>query len=137
MSKFKACRAHGCCEIINAETNYCERHTKQNQKNKIKRVYDHHAIYNTSAWKMLSQQKRSKNPFCEICGEVADVVDHIIEVKDNDSVGLLEENLQSLCHSCHNRKTARAKGARNKNKIEWFYKCYLIEIDKTDPRKLI
>lgn len=137
MSKYKACRAHGCSEIIPSEENYCEKHKRINSNNKIKRTYDHHALYNTAAWKQLSRNVRIKHPFCQYCDvEVADVVDHIIEVKDDDSVGLLEENLMTMCHSCHNRKTKRVDAARKKNKLQWFYKIYLEEINREDPRKL-
>lgn len=131
----KVCRAVGCSTInMNGDT-YCDKH--KNLSKKPSRVYEHHKIYNTAAWKNLSKNMRIKNPFCEICGEVTDVVDHIIEVKDDDSVGLLEENLQCLCHSCHNSKTARVEGARKAKKLNWFYKIYLAEIKRQDPRKLI
>ena len=37
--------------------------------------------------------------------EVARVVDHVIELKDNWDLRLDDDNLRPLCQTCHNRKT--------------------------------
>jgi 5-methylcytosine-specific restriction protein A len=42
-------------------------------------------------------------------------VDHIVERSDDDSKRLNWDNLQSLCHSCHNIKTAEEKRKRISN----------------------
>ncbi|MDO7487031.1 HNH endonuclease signature motif containing protein [Peribacillus frigoritolerans] len=57
------------------------------------------------------------NPLCEHCllmDKVTpmDVCDHIIELKDDWSLRLDISNLQSLCNSCHNKKTAKVKKDR-------------------------
>jgi 5-methylcytosine-specific restriction endonuclease McrA len=52
-------------------------------------------------------------PFCKICldnGRAvnADVVDHIVPL-DQGGERLEQQNLQSLCHSCHKQKTDQDK----------------------------
>lgn len=48
---------------------------------------------------------------CVKCGEIAKVVDHIIEINDG-GCKLCYDNLESLCHLCHNRKTREVKRGR-------------------------
>lgn len=74
-------------------------------------------VYSTKRWKVLSQKKLTVNPFCEKCWGagrevVADVVDHIEEIQDNKSKAYTFSNLKSLCHSCHNQKTAKVSHDR-------------------------
>ena len=52
-----------------------------------------------------------QEPLCEMCKEnerltVATEVDHIVPIKKDWSKRLDINNLQSLCHSCHMKKTA-------------------------------
>nr|WP_275591513.1 HNH endonuclease signature motif containing protein [Mammaliicoccus sp. A-M4] len=42
----------------------------------------------------------------------ANVVDHIIELKDDWSKRLDKDNLIPLCHSCHNKKTKEEQRRR-------------------------
>ena len=123
----KACRAQGCSSINMNGENYCPTHKKSNNKNKVKRVYEHHKIYNTAAWRQLSKNKRRFNPFCEVCGEITDVVDHIVEIVDNDNFSLYEDNLMCMCHACHNEKTKQVKKARDSKDLDKFYTDYLKE----------
>jgi 5-methylcytosine-specific restriction protein A len=48
----------------------------------------------------------ASHPLCAVCDEPATDVDHIDGNARNNDV----HNLQSLCHSCHSRKTARQDG---------------------------
>lgn len=47
------------------------------------------------------------NPLCNHCGGVATVVDHIKAHKGDKTLFWDVTNWQSLCESCHNRKTAK------------------------------
>jgi 5-methylcytosine-specific restriction endonuclease McrA len=47
-----------------------------------------------------------------------DVVDHIIELRDDFSKRLDVNNLQTLCYSCHNKKTKIEKAKREKRKSQ-------------------
>ena len=59
---------------------------------------------------------RRTYPLCDHCSEKgitksADVVDHIIEIRDGGDP-LSYDNLQALCHKCHNKKTAQERKHR-------------------------
>lgn len=67
------------------------------------------SIYRMSKWRKLRAWWVQQSPLCVICeseGRVksCDVVDHIKPIKQGGEMYDLD-NLQSLCHSCHNRKT--------------------------------
>lgn len=47
-----------------------------------------------------------ENPLCVECESVAEVVDHIVSIRDGGDK-LSWSNLQSMCHKCHNRKSGR------------------------------
>ncbi|MDR2342834.1 MAG: HNH endonuclease [Campylobacteraceae bacterium] len=68
-------------------------------------------FYKSAQWKKIRERVLAKEPFCRICGRAAQVVDHIVEIKDGGSK-LAYDNLQPLCHSCHNRKTNQQKEKR-------------------------
>lgn len=82
-------------------------------------------IYNTARWKRLSRKQLTLEPFCAMCLKkgrhtTARVADHIIEIRDDPKLAYSIDNLQSLCHSCHNTKTADEKKIRsNINKITY------------------
>lgn len=74
-------------------------------------------FYNTPAWKKCRKAFRAANPLCKSCeqrGRIvsADVVDHIVERRDGGA-DLDWSNLQSLCHACHNAKSADERRQRN------------------------
>lgn len=123
MSKIQC--SHPACRVIIDKQKQgvrCEKH--QVRGSTPRKVLDHQrtpqgtVVYNTKRWKVLSKKKLDIQPFCEKCWKenrerVADVVDHIIEIQDDKSKAYTFSNLMSLCHSCHNTKTAAvAKGRR-------------------------
>ena len=58
-------------------------------------------------WERISRLKRQAYPMCEVCKDAtADDVDHIIPFSGvSDPMRTDWRNLQSICRSCHNRKT--------------------------------
>ena len=86
------------------------RHRKKNEqanRRRKKRKYP----TNSTLWIRIRNFKRKKNPLCEYCEKKGlvvqmDDVDHI----DGDDSNCSWENLQSLCKSCHSRKTAKENG---------------------------
>jgi 5-methylcytosine-specific restriction protein A len=69
-----------------------------------KRGYD----YN---WQKLRKWKLATDPFCAMCNGSANQVDHILPINDGGE-RLDPANLQSLCISCHSKKTAVDKANR-------------------------
>lgn len=105
----KPCRYPGCPNLTN-ET-YCEIHKKQANKeyNQYQRDKFSKTFYNTPKWREIRKLKLTQSPFCEECrknGTIvkATIVDHIKPIKQGGEPYALD-NLQSLCWSCHSRKS--------------------------------
>jgi 5-methylcytosine-specific restriction protein A len=67
-------------------------------------------FYWSKEWRALRSLKIQDNPLCEECernGKLTPghAVDHIIPVIDRPDLALDYDNLQTLCTSCHSRKT--------------------------------
>ncbi len=72
-------------------------------------------LYGKARWRKLRAWKLTENPFCEECLRhdtltPANDIDHIKPHRGNPALFHDPANLQSLCHSCHSRKTAREEG---------------------------
>lgn len=106
--KRKVCPKHG---IYNTKS--CELCKKQTAKtyNQQSRNKDSSAIYNTTRWRKVRIQQLLRNPLCK-CGKIATIADHVKELKDGGEPFSFD-NLESMCISCHNTKTAREKRVRN------------------------
>ena len=80
-------------------------------------------FYNSRTWRNKRKQILDRdNNECQICkkeGRVskADTVHHIKELKDYPELGLDNDNLISVCNSCHNIIHERFEGQKVKNKI--------------------
>lgn len=71
------------------------------------------SFYASPEWRALVRQlKRDRGGWCERCGSSHRVAgDHIVEIKDGGAA-LDPANVELLCQSCHNRKTAAARAKR-------------------------
>lgn len=74
------------------------------------RVHPNHDFYTSRAWKRLRVVVLREHPFCVECLKQkrytpATVVDHIVPINQGGAP-LDEANLQPLCSSCHNKKSA-------------------------------
>lgn len=75
------------------------------------RINQNQKFYASTRWRKIRKIKINNNPLCEICEQFGritpgDVVDHIQPINQGGSQFDLR-NLQTLCHSCHNRKSGR------------------------------
>jgi len=112
------CSQQGCPCLVNAgEGRYCPEHARIHQQR-----YD--AQRGTAArrgygarWRKIRERKLNRDPLCEDPYGVHDTggavveateVDHKVPKRDGGSDRM--ENLQSLCKSCHSRKTALEDG---------------------------
>lgn len=71
---------------------------------------EHQKLYNTRRWKMIRRLQLSQHPWCAQCLRAniytpATDVDHE-EPHRGDPVKFYIGKLQSLCVTCHSRKTA-------------------------------
>jgi len=76
---------------------------------KTRTANDNRKIYDSSRWRyQLRPMKLRKTPFCEYCMILTEAkeVDHIKPISEGGDPFDLD-NLQSLCVSCHARKSAK------------------------------
>lgn len=99
----RPCRHPGCPEIT--EGNYCEKHKSMHpdRPSASRRGY-------SSKWRRVRAAYLRKHPMCVKCmaeGRYveATVVDHIKAHRNNPVLMWDENNFQSLCKSCHDKKT--------------------------------
>jgi len=108
----KYCQQFPCSNYAEHGSTYCKEH-------RIPRASkETDPFYLSPAWRRFRNFYVSLHPFCELCEKQGllvpvDVVDHVVELKDGGD-RLSESNAMSLCHKCHNAKTAKEK-ARRKN----------------------
>jgi len=112
----RPCGKPGCGELTRKR--YCDKHQAEANK-----TYDQHGrdkerkrFYDGEPWRAVRARKLAQDRFCEECRKggtlvLATHVDHIVEIKDGGAK-LDMENLQSLCHSCHSRKTMQERNRR-------------------------
>jgi 5-methylcytosine-specific restriction protein A len=80
------------------------------ERKPFERESNNETFYNSWAWRKTRKVFLSKNPLCKHCDangiiESATVVDHIKPIRLGGDK-LSEDNFQSLCESCHNKKSS-------------------------------
>jgi len=107
MSK-KICAIHGvhsfrkCPKCATQSTRIYDKQYRNKESDKF---------YHSRRWKDVRNIQLKRFPLCITCSLPAKVADHIIEIKDGGEK-LSLDNLQSMCISCHNIKTASVKKHR-------------------------
>lgn len=108
----RPCSAPGCRELTGRR--YCETHARQEaaRYEKYQRDPATRKRYG-KAWRSIRNRYIAGHPLCERCGKSgrltpADEVHHIKPLSAGGSHG--EDNLMSLCTSCHSEISAREGG---------------------------
>lgn len=122
MKPRRLCNKAGCKVLVDYSQTYCDKHKPTKVSNvtyeqRKEQGGKYFWFYKSKAWRTASYQYRLSNPCCERClgaGIVrpANVVDHIVELRDDWDKRLDEDNFMSLCHACHNKKTANERKRR-------------------------
>ena len=102
------CRYPLCSNKADKGSSYCKIHKKIMEKQRstpTERGYDY-------KWQKFRKEYLKKNPFCVVClnkGKLiqAKVIDHIVPHKGNERLFWDENNMQTLCIRCHNKKTGK------------------------------
>lgn len=124
MIRKKRCNKNGCREFVEElHEAYCKEHKGEvdRQYNAFRNKYDKEYVsfYQSKGWKQLRKRCLMRDEYlCQMClkedvYKVAEVVDHILEVRDYPELKLKLDNCQSLCSACHNFKTAEERKKRN------------------------
>ena len=100
---------------------YCEEHKRlvDKQYNEYGRDNFTKNFYKTPEWLHARKRQLNQYPFCAECLKAgkrtrATMVDHIVPIKQGGDK-FAPNNLQSLCWSCHSRKSAE-EGSRWKTR---------------------
>lgn len=111
----RPCSYPGCPKLV--DSGYCEEHKKLRDKeyNLYGRDDFTKNFYKTKEWRIIRKRHLELEPFCVECLKKgittkATIVDHIIPIKQGGS-RYDNNNLQSLCWSCHSRKSVE-EGSR-------------------------
>lgn len=120
----RPCKVSSCKDFA-ANGGYCDQHQDRIRKKDRERGTAHQRGYDAE-WERERTKYLEEHPLCvdhKRRGfiEVATVVDHIIPHKGDKALFWDKNNWQSLCESCHNRKTA------TEDKGGWSYQQTVIE----------
>ena len=101
----RPCNYPGCARLTDGR--YCEEHARTARKfyERYARGYDTHERYGR-AWQRIRTRYIAAHPLCEKCAETgryvkAALVHHVKPIADGGTND--EENLMSLCVSCHEK----------------------------------
>ncbi len=101
----RSCAYVSCANRVPAGQTFCRQHQKeQTRRYDKKRGSSYERGYN-ARWRKYRRIFLNHHPFCAECGGIATVVDHIIPHKGDQELFWCEDNHQSMCAICHNRKT--------------------------------
>jgi 5-methylcytosine-specific restriction protein A len=107
----RPCRAPGCAGLTRQKSGYCEAHERAARRAQDEERGSAASRGYGARWRRLRTMVLARRPLCadpfELhAGQVvaATDVDHVLPRADGGIDA--DENLQSLCHSCHSRKTA-------------------------------
>lgn len=98
------------CREYSTNQGYCDKHQDKIRKKDRERGTSHQRGYD-ARWNKARIEHLDEHPLCVDCARreyimPATVVDHIIPHKGNDELFWDRSNWQSLCKTCHDRKTA-------------------------------
>lgn len=109
MKPLRPCRHPGCPELT--REGWCPRHKPKRAERRVSARW--HGWYSLPVWTDdLRPAQLLREPFCRACASRgvrtrATVADHITPHRGDWTLFTDRANLQSLCETCHNRKTAR------------------------------
>lgn len=116
MKPQRKCNHRSCRTLIPYDERYCDEH--RGVTNKIydrRRDKQYKDFYNSTAWRKVRYQAMLRDEWlCVMCldGGIykqAIIGDHIIPVRQDWDKRLDIDNIQALCHECHNTKTAQER----------------------------
>ena len=108
LKPLRPCRHPGCAALV--PSGYCPRHQPARAPRRVSAAY--HGWYSLPIWTdALRPQQLLRESFCRECAKRgvrtrATVVDHITPHRGDWAKFIDPANHQSLCKSCHDRKTA-------------------------------
>ena len=114
LKPLRPCRHPGCPALT--REGYCPQHKPSKAPRRGSAEY--HGWYSLPIWKdVLRPAQLAREPFCRECARIglrvwATDVDHVIPFEGDWQKFIDTSNHQSLCHTCHGRKTAAESHAK-------------------------
>jgi 5-methylcytosine-specific restriction protein A len=107
----KICNYPGCNTLIDMNERYCKEHTRPPKTEAFKNAgRSNTSLYNTVRWRKLRNKILKEYPCCFKCGigkdETRLEVHHKIEPRGNEELFFDEDNLITVCGTCHRVITA-------------------------------
>jgi len=96
------CAAPGCPARVRAR--YCSAHSRAKREQQSTYSPEARGLYGR-AWNKARSTWLGQHPYCQVCGHLANEVDHIRPHRGDRQLFWARENWQSLCTSCHSKKT--------------------------------
>lgn len=118
MKPLRPCRCPGCARLT--QETWCPIHKPQRAPRRESAAW--HDWYSLPVWTDdLRPAQLLAEPFCRECARhgiraLATDVDHIRDHKGDWAMFTDRSNLQSLCHSCHSRKTMQDRWKTRRKK---------------------
>lgn len=104
------CRAPGCTALSRPGSGYCQDHSRTHSTS-AQRGSSTEQGYGAT-WRKFRLMQLRREPLCEDCleaGRVTEATDvhHIVPKRDGGEDSF--DNVKSLCHSCHSKRTAKGE----------------------------
>lgn len=138
MALKKFCAHCGCNKLIDCTERYCDVHKKRDkaesdkQYDKSQRNKEAKAFYNSTAWKQKRQQILIRDKGIDVyvymteCRIVkAEHVHHIVELEEDSSLALVDDNLISLSAATHSTISRVYKDARKRQQMQAKLRAFL------------
>jgi 5-methylcytosine-specific restriction enzyme A len=94
-------RCGTCGRLVTGRCPFCEQTRQRQRPTAAARGYC------SDRWRRLRAEKLQQDPFCSVCGRLANEVDHLARHDGPNSASFWDwSNLDSKCKRCHARKTA-------------------------------
>lgn len=105
----RPCKYPGCSVLVPG--GYCQAHRPKDRSQRSEESQAWRWMYGTETWRQLRAGQLLREPWCRECAargirQRATDVDHIAAHRGDWAAFTDPTNLQSLCHSCHSRKTS-------------------------------
>jgi 5-methylcytosine-specific restriction protein A len=95
------CATPGCTRRVSS--GHCPEHADARRVRQVY-AYTDNSLY-SAAWRRCRVRWLATHPFCVACGRLANEVDHVVPHRGDLDRFWDEGNWQSMCRSCHSRKT--------------------------------
>jgi 5-methylcytosine-specific restriction protein A len=126
----RPCKHNGCPSLTNDPTRYCAEHKRQAQQEQDRERGTAAERGYTYQWSKVRKMYLNEFPLCNDCEQVGKVTSatEVHHIKPIGEGGNNErDNLMSLCHVCHSRRTAKEQGFARPTTRRQHERAHLVE----------